>query len=80
MRVDDEGGVESQHSSAIPGLAVAYQLNVTHVMHVKSEVGDLQVKPGTAGLKLVFETENQRVYQIESADGVGSCYCGGVRR
>ena len=73
--MNDEGGVESQHSSAIGGLAVAYQVNVT-----KSEAGDFQVRPDTAGLKLVFETENQRVYQIESADGAGSCYCGEVRR
>ncbi|HKF40769.1 MAG TPA: hypothetical protein VKB21_06755 [Candidatus Acidoferrum sp.] len=37
--MDDEGGVESQHPPATAGLAVAYQLNVTHVMDVKSEVG-----------------------------------------
>jgi hypothetical protein len=43
-------------------LAAAYQLNATHVKDAKPEPGDFQVIPDTAGLKLVFETENQRVY------------------
>jgi hypothetical protein len=45
-------------------LALAHQLDVTHVLGVKSEVGNFQVTPGTAELTLVFQAGNQRVYRM----------------
>jgi hypothetical protein len=46
-------------------LAREPHLDVSHVLDVDSEVSPFQVKPGTLGLTLVFEAENQRVYRVD---------------
>jgi hypothetical protein len=50
-------------------MALAHRLEVSHVLDVSSEVSKFQVKPDTAGLTLVFEAADQRVYAISLAQG-----------
>ena len=45
--------------------ALAHQLNVTDVLDVRSELSGFQIRPGTTGLTLVFEAENQRIYRVD---------------
>jgi len=40
-------------------------LSITHVLDVNSEVAPFQVSQPAAGLQLVFEAKNQRVYRVE---------------
>ncbi len=54
-------GVES----ASQALGVLARLRVTHVLDVNSEIAPFQVRQPTAGLRLVFEARNQRVYRVE---------------
>jgi hypothetical protein len=46
-------------------LAIAKTLRITHVLDVSSELAGFQVKGDDAGLKLVFASENQRIYRVE---------------
>jgi len=39
-------------------------LKVSHILDVHSSVSNFQVPENTPGLKLVFQTENQRVYRV----------------
>jgi hypothetical protein len=41
------------------------RLSITHVLDVNSEVAPFQVLQPAAGLQLVFEAKNQRVYRVE---------------
>jgi hypothetical protein len=41
------------------------ELNVSHVLDVKSDLSDFQIPKGTPGLLLVFERPNARVYRVE---------------
>jgi hypothetical protein len=52
-------------SSQALAQALAHQLNVSHVLDVHSEFSNFQVPPGTSGLKLIFESKNQRIYHID---------------
>jgi hypothetical protein len=54
-------GIESSSQA----VGQVHQLGFTHIMDVHSGVGDFQVVPGTPGLALEFEAENQRVYRVE---------------
>lgn len=45
-------------------LAAMRSLSVTHVLDVNSSVAPFQVQESAAGLQLVFEAENQRVYRV----------------
>jgi hypothetical protein len=46
-------------------LAINHQLSVSHILDVRSEVSDFQLRTETLGLSLVFESNNQRVYRVE---------------
>jgi hypothetical protein len=46
-------------------LAEVRTLRATHVLDVLSDVAPFQVKEGTPGLRLVFETPRQRIYRVE---------------
>lgn len=50
-------------------MALDNRLEVSHVLDVNSEISKFQVKPDTAGLTLVFEAPDQRVYAIGLAQG-----------
>jgi hypothetical protein len=52
-------------SSASQAVAAAKGLGVTHVLDVSSELATFQVKGDDPGLKLVFESTNQRIYRVE---------------
>jgi len=52
-------------ANASLALAVAKELGITHVLDVCSELSTFQVKADDARLKLVFESTNQRIYQVE---------------
>ena len=52
-------------SSETLGRALAHQLKVTDVLDVRSELSGFQIRPGTTGLTLVFEAENQRIYRVD---------------
>ena len=52
-------------ADASQALAVAKELGITHVLDVCSELSTFQVKADDARLKLVFESTNQRIYQVE---------------
>ena len=45
-------------------LAAMRGLSITHVLDVNSTVAPFQVQEPAAGLQLVFEAENQRVYRV----------------
>lgn len=45
-------------------LAAMRSLSVTHMLDVNSSVAPFQVQESAAGLQLVFEAENQRVYRV----------------
>ena len=45
--------------------AVMAKLSITHVLDVNSAGAPFQVSQPAAGLQLVFETKNQRVYRVE---------------
>jgi hypothetical protein len=56
----------------LPGVRDAKQalgeintLGISHVMDVRSSMSDFQVPEHMAGLKIVFQAENQRVYRVE---------------
>jgi Dolichyl-phosphate-mannose-protein mannosyltransferase len=51
-------------SSQALAQALAHQLKVSHVLDVHSQFSNFQVSPGTPGLTLVFEFQNQRIYRI----------------
>jgi hypothetical protein len=46
-------------------LAQVGKLHVTHVLDANSEVAPFQVNQPAAGLHLVFEGKDQRVYRVE---------------
>jgi 4-amino-4-deoxy-L-arabinose transferase-like glycosyltransferase len=50
---------------AMQALREVDTLKVSHIMDVRSNVSDFQVPENMAGLKLVFQTENQRVYRVQ---------------
>ena len=45
--------------------AFAHQLDVSHVLDVRSELSGFEIRPGTTGLTLVFEALNQRIYRVD---------------
>lgn len=45
-------------------LAAMRSLSITHVLDVNSTVAPFQVREPAAGLQLVFEAENQRIYRV----------------
>src|SRR5580658_2723486 len=51
-------------STSLEALQEARQLGVTHVLDVVSSVSDFQVKSPPAGLTLVFQSAEQRVYRV----------------
>ena len=51
-------------STSLDALQKARQLGVTHVLDVVSSVSDFQVKSPPAGLTLVFQSAEQRVYRL----------------
>jgi hypothetical protein len=53
---------EAQNSAQV--LAELPSLHVTHILDVRSPVGDFQVPPNARDVELVFEAENQRVYRV----------------
>ncbi len=52
-------------TSPAQAIEAVAKLRVTHVLDVNSEVAPFQVRQPAAGLHLVFEAKNQRVYRIE---------------
>ena len=46
-------------------LALKGSLSITHVLDVNSEVASFQIREPAAGLRLVYEANNQRVYRVE---------------
>jgi hypothetical protein len=51
-------------STSLEALQEARQLGVTHVLDVVSSVSDFQLKSPPAGLTLVFQSAEQRVYRV----------------
>ena len=51
-------------STSLEALQEARQLGATHVLDVVSSVSDFQVKSPPAGLTLVFQSAEQRVYRV----------------
>lgn len=56
----------------VPGVTSSAQalqqlgtLSITHVLDVNSELSGFQVKQPAAGLQLVFEAKDQRIYRVE---------------
>jgi hypothetical protein len=56
------GGVDS--SQALTRV-LAHQLDVSHVLDVRSQLADFRIPPGTPGLTLVFEAKDQRIYRVD---------------
>jgi hypothetical protein len=50
---------------ATQALGETSKLNVSHVMDVRSSVSGFQVPENMAGVQLVFQAENQRVYRVQ---------------
>lgn len=46
-------------------LGAVRRLKVSHIMDVRSSVSGFQVPESMAGVKLVFQAENQRVYRVQ---------------
>jgi len=53
---------EAENSAEV--LAELPSLQVTHILDVRSPVGDFQVPANSPNIELVFEAENQRVYRV----------------
>jgi hypothetical protein len=50
---------------AAQALGEINKLNVSHILDVRSSVSDFQVPDKMAGVQLVFQAENQKVYRVQ---------------
>jgi hypothetical protein len=51
--------------ASLDALPIAHQLGITHVLDVVSPLSNFQISSSQPGLALVFESANQRVYEVQ---------------